>query len=89
MRREISYKKYLGIYSSLSSPLFTPILIELPLQPGGSIFITTMNKTQMSKGLAVYAAENLFKVVPPGTHDWEKFIDPDDLQSVLERSKIK
>ena len=46
-----------------------------------------MNKTKLSQGLAVYAAERIFRVVPEGTHDWEKFVPPEDLQKVLENSK--
>ncbi|XP_060607097.1 ubiquinone biosynthesis O-methyltransferase, mitochondrial-like [Ruditapes philippinarum] len=58
------------------------------VKPGGSLFITTMNKTQLSRGLAVYAAERIFRVVPEGTHDWEKFVPPEDLQKVLENNNM-
>ncbi|XP_021355389.1 ubiquinone biosynthesis O-methyltransferase, mitochondrial-like [Mizuhopecten yessoensis] len=60
----------------------------LLLKPGGSLFITTINKTQLSRGLAVYAAEKLLRLVPEGTHDWEKFVPPDDLQYLLENNGL-
>ncbi|KAL4232575.1 Hexaprenyldihydroxybenzoate methyltransferase [Mactra antiquata] len=58
------------------------------LKPGGSLFITTMNKTVLSKSLAVFAAEKVFKIVPEGTHDWEKFVPPEDLKVILENNNM-
>ncbi|XP_033740929.1 ubiquinone biosynthesis O-methyltransferase, mitochondrial-like [Pecten maximus] len=58
------------------------------LKPGGSLFITTINKTQLSRGLAVFAAEKLLRLVPDGTHDWDKFVSPDDLQYLLENNGL-
>lgn len=59
------------------------------MQPGGSIFITTINKTVLARYLAVVAAEKILRVVPEGSHDWEKFVPPTDLKSVLEKSKYR
>lgn len=53
-------------------------------QPGGSLFITTINKTSLSYVLGIVAAEQLLRIVPSGTHDWEKFISPEDLERLLE-----
>ncbi|XP_061805451.2 ubiquinone biosynthesis O-methyltransferase, mitochondrial [Nerophis lumbriciformis] len=54
------------------------------LKPGGSLFITTINKTNLSYVLAIVVAEQLLSIVPSGTHDWEKFISPVDLERHLE-----
>ncbi|XP_029958549.1 ubiquinone biosynthesis O-methyltransferase, mitochondrial isoform X2 [Salarias fasciatus] len=54
------------------------------LKPGGSLFITTINKTNLSYALGIVAAEQLLRLVPRGTHDWEKFISPVDLERLLE-----
>uniref|UniRef100_A0A3P8VGL9 Ubiquinone biosynthesis O-methyltransferase, mitochondrial n=1 Tax=Cynoglossus semilaevis TaxID=244447 RepID=A0A3P8VGL9_CYNSE len=54
------------------------------LKPGGSLFITTINKTNLSYALGIVVAEQLLGIVPTGTHDWEKFISPDDLERLLE-----
>ncbi|XP_072250929.1 ubiquinone biosynthesis O-methyltransferase, mitochondrial [Leuresthes tenuis] len=54
------------------------------LKPGGSLFITTINKTNLSYALAVVVAERLLRIVPNGTHDWEKFISPVELERLLE-----
>ncbi|XP_051575620.1 ubiquinone biosynthesis O-methyltransferase, mitochondrial-like isoform X2 [Myxocyprinus asiaticus] len=56
------------------------------LKPGGSLFITTINKTNLSYTLGIVAAEQLLRIVPSGTHDWEKFISPEDLERLLESS---
>ncbi|XP_054637778.1 ubiquinone biosynthesis O-methyltransferase, mitochondrial [Dunckerocampus dactyliophorus] len=54
------------------------------LKPGGSLFITTINKTNLSYALAIVVAEQLLCIVPSGTHDWEKFISPVELERHLE-----
>lgn len=53
------------------------------LQPGGSLFITTPNRT-LSSWLGVVVLGEKFDFIPKGTHEWEKFIRPHELQSVLE-----
>jgi len=56
------------------------------VRPGGSVFFTTINKTPLSYALGIVVAEHLLKLVSPGTHDWNKFISPVDLQYILERN---
>ncbi|XP_065586478.1 ubiquinone biosynthesis O-methyltransferase, mitochondrial [Cyrtonyx montezumae] len=54
------------------------------LKPGGSLFITTINKTQLSYILGIVIAEKILGIVPEGTHEWEKFVPPEELQHLLE-----
>ncbi|XP_026149063.1 ubiquinone biosynthesis O-methyltransferase, mitochondrial [Mastacembelus armatus] len=54
------------------------------LKPGGSLFITTINKTNLSYVLGIIVAEQLLRIVPRGTHEWEKFISPVELERLLE-----
>lgn len=54
------------------------------LKPGGSFFITTISKTPMSYALGIVVAEKILGIVPDGTHDWEKFVTPEELERVLE-----
>ncbi|NXX88805.1 COQ3 protein, partial [Centropus bengalensis] len=54
------------------------------LKPGGSLFITTINKTQLSYVLGVVVAEKIIGIVPEGTHEWEKFVPPEELERLLE-----
>lgn len=53
------------------------------LKPGGSIFITTFNKTQASWLAGVIVAENVLNLVPKNTHDWSLFISPADVETIL------
>ncbi|XP_020383445.1 ubiquinone biosynthesis O-methyltransferase, mitochondrial isoform X1 [Rhincodon typus] len=53
------------------------------LKPGGSLFITTINKTFLSYALAIVAAEKILRIVPNGTHEWGKFISPNKLEAHL------
>ncbi|XP_037750438.2 ubiquinone biosynthesis O-methyltransferase, mitochondrial isoform X2 [Chelonia mydas] len=54
------------------------------LKPEGSLFITTINKTQLSYILGIVVAEKIMGIVPEGTHDWEKFISPEELECLLD-----
>ncbi|UNM96461.1 bifunctional 2-polyprenyl-6-hydroxyphenol methylase/3-demethylubiquinol 3-O-methyltransferase UbiG [Ignatzschineria rhizosphaerae] len=54
------------------------------LKPGGSIFFSTINRTFKAKSLAVFAAENVLRIVPKGTHDYNKFITPLELYEMCE-----
>jgi len=59
------------------------IVYTILLQPGGSLFITTPNRTLCSWLGIVLIGETL-NFIPRGTHEWEKFICPHELQSILE-----
>ncbi|XP_069743236.1 ubiquinone biosynthesis O-methyltransferase, mitochondrial isoform X1 [Narcine bancroftii] len=56
------------------------------LKPEGSFFITTINKTFLSYAFAIVAAEHVLRIVPSGTHEWEKFISPEELERFLASS---
>lgn len=55
------------------------------LKPGGSLFITTINRTTLSWLGAIIAAEYILKLLPVGTHDWNKFITTQEMSFTLER----
>ncbi len=52
-------------------------------KPGGLFILSTLNRTAKSYGLAILAAEHLLGLVPPGTHDWKKFIKPEEMEMAL------
>jgi len=58
---------------------FTRICAAM-LKPGGLIFIATLNRTLKSFGLAIIGAEYVLGWLPKGTHQWEKFITPQELE---------
>jgi 2-polyprenyl-6-hydroxyphenyl methylase/3-demethylubiquinone-9 3-methyltransferase len=49
------------------------------LRPGGAAFISTLNRTPKSFAQAIVAAEYLFRLVPRGTHEYERLIRPSEL----------
>ena len=54
------------------------------VKPGGSIFITTLNRTTRSWLLAIVGAEYVVGLLPRGTHQWEKFVPPSTLVELAE-----
>jgi 2-polyprenyl-6-hydroxyphenyl methylase / 3-demethylubiquinone-9 3-methyltransferase len=58
------------------------------VKPGGLTFVATLNKTLKSLALAKIGAEYLLGWLPRGTHDWNRFIAPAQLQSSLEESGL-
>jgi len=50
------------------------------LMDGGSMFVTTINRTTRSYLGAILVAEYTLRLLPVGTHDWNKFITPDEMQ---------
>jgi 2-polyprenyl-6-hydroxyphenyl methylase/3-demethylubiquinone-9 3-methyltransferase len=59
------------------------------LRPNGLIFIATLNRTLKSFGLAIVGAEYILGWLPKGTHQWEKFIKPEELESWLAGESLK
>jgi polyprenyldihydroxybenzoate methyltransferase/3-demethylubiquinol 3-O-methyltransferase len=55
------------------------------VKPGGSLFFTTINRTQAAYVFAILAAENLTRAVPVGTHDWNLFVTPGELTRYCEQ----
>ncbi len=54
------------------------------VKPGGLMFVATLNKTLKSLALAKIGAEYILRWLPPGTHDWNRFVEPDALRRLLE-----
>ena len=49
------------------------------LEPGGRLFISTINRTPRSLLIAKWGAEYVLRLLPVGTHDWRRFITPAEL----------
>jgi 2-polyprenyl-6-hydroxyphenyl methylase/3-demethylubiquinone-9 3-methyltransferase len=58
------------------------------LKKNGIMFIATLNKTLRSYVFAIIGAEYILKWLPIGTHDWEKFIKPDDLIKISKKNNL-
>jgi len=59
------------------------------VKDGGSCFFTTINRTTRSWLAAIVGAEYLLGILPKGTHDWDKFITPEELGAMLAKSGCK
>ena len=59
------------------------------LNKGGIMFVATINKTLKSYLLAIVGAEYILRWLPIGTHEWEKFVKPDDLENILKKFDVK
>ena len=57
---------------------FTTMLAQL-VRPGGTVVISTMNRTLRSFAVGKIGAEYLLRLLPVGTHDWRKFVTPSEL----------
>ena len=53
------------------------------------MFVATLNKTLKSYIFAIVGAEYVLRWLPIGTHEWEKFLKPDELISILEKNDLK
>jgi 2-polyprenyl-6-hydroxyphenyl methylase/3-demethylubiquinone-9 3-methyltransferase len=51
--------------------------------PGGLLILSTLNRTAKSFALAIVGAEYLLRWVPPGTHDWRRFLRPSEVAGAL------
>ena len=58
------------------------------VKPGGLMFVATINRTIKSFALLIVGAEYILRWIPRGTHQWDKFIMPDELEIALERSGL-
>jgi 2-polyprenyl-6-hydroxyphenyl methylase/3-demethylubiquinone-9 3-methyltransferase len=58
------------------------------LKPGGLMFVATLNRTLKSFGLAIIGAEYVLRWLPKGTHEWEKFVKPDELELWLKEAGL-
>lgn len=58
--------------------LFVKACADL-VRPGGMLVLSTINRTVKSYALAIVAAEYVLQWLPRGTHQWERFVTPDEL----------
>jgi 2-polyprenyl-6-hydroxyphenyl methylase/3-demethylubiquinone-9 3-methyltransferase len=56
------------------------------VKPGGLLFLATLNRTLKAFALAIVGAEYVLGWLPRGTHQWDKFVTPDELEDALAAS---
>jgi 2-polyprenyl-6-hydroxyphenyl methylase/3-demethylubiquinone-9 3-methyltransferase len=69
-------------------PLYMKSCADL-VKPGGLLLSATINRTLRARALAVFAAERVLRWLPVGTHDWNRFLTPDEMRTLLTRNGLK
>ena len=59
------------------------------LKPGGMMVISTLNRNWKSFALAIVGAEYILRWLPRGTHQWDKFVTPNELELAFERGGLR
>jgi 2-polyprenyl-6-hydroxyphenyl methylase / 3-demethylubiquinone-9 3-methyltransferase len=68
-------------------PLFVASCAAL-VKPGGLMIAATLNRTLKSFALAIVGAEYILRWLPVGTHRWDKFVTPNELEIAMEQSGL-
>ena len=63
-------------------PAFLETCSDL-VRPGGLMLASTLNRTMKSYGLAIIGAEYIMRWLPTGTHQWQRFVTPNELKTAL------
>jgi 2-polyprenyl-6-hydroxyphenyl methylase / 3-demethylubiquinone-9 3-methyltransferase len=58
-------------------------------KPGGVMILSTLNRTLKAYALAIVGAEYILRWLPVGTHQWERFVKPEELASALSAAGLK
>ena len=59
------------------------------LKPGGLLICSTINRNPKSYAMAIFGAEVVMRWLPRGTHEWNKFITPDELFDLLRQAGLE
>ena len=59
------------------------------VKPDGLLFVATLNRTMKSFALAIVGAEYILRWLPRGTHQWDKFVTPNELEIAIEQSGMQ
>lgn len=58
------------------------------VKPGGQVFLSTINRNTKSYLFAIVGAEYILKLLPQGTHDWDKFIQPSEMDEYARSAQL-
>ncbi|MBV1865009.1 MAG: bifunctional 2-polyprenyl-6-hydroxyphenol methylase/3-demethylubiquinol 3-O-methyltransferase UbiG [Rhodobacteraceae bacterium] len=58
------------------------------LKPGGLMICSTLNRNPKSFMVAIVGAEHIMRWLPKGTHEWHKFITPDELFNLIDKAGL-
>lgn len=71
------------VVEHVADPLAYLTACQQLLKPGGLMVASTMNRNPKSYMVAIIGAEHIMRWLPKGTHEWSKFITPDELADLI------
>ena len=79
----------LEVIEHVADPAAFLSLLATLLEPGGHLFLSTLNRTPRSLLIAKLGAEYLLRLLPIGTHDWRRFITPAELATLARPAGLR
>jgi 2-polyprenyl-6-hydroxyphenyl methylase/3-demethylubiquinone-9 3-methyltransferase len=76
------------VVEHVSDPLAYLTACRQLLKPGGLMICSTLNRNPKSYLMAIIGAEHVMRWLPKGTHDWTKFITPDELFDLIRQAGL-
>jgi 2-polyprenyl-6-hydroxyphenyl methylase/3-demethylubiquinone-9 3-methyltransferase len=76
------------VVEHVSDPLAYLTACQRLLRPGGLMVCSTINRNPKSFAMAIVGAEYVMRWLPKGTHDWKKFITPDELFDLIRQAGL-
>lgn len=70
-----------------NAPLYMKSCADL-VKPGGLMLTATLNRTARAYALAIFGAERVLRWLPVGTHDWNKFLTPEEVKTLITRNGL-
>lgn len=77
------------VVEHVADPLIYLTACQVLLKPQGLMVCSTLNRTAKSFGMAILGAEWVMRWLPKGTHDWAKFITPDELYGLIRQAGLE
>jgi 2-polyprenyl-6-hydroxyphenyl methylase/3-demethylubiquinone-9 3-methyltransferase len=76
------------VVEHVADPLSYLTACQQLLKPGGLHICSTINRNSKSFAMAIVGAEYVMRWLPKGTHEWNKFITPDELFDLMEQAGL-
>ncbi|CUH40591.1 3-demethylubiquinone-9 3-methyltransferase [Jannaschia seosinensis] len=76
------------VVEHVADPLAYLTACQRLLRPGGLMICSTINRNPKSYAMAIFGAEQVMRWLPKGTHEWSKFITPEELYNLIRRAGL-